>query len=117
MIKAIVDSNDIRKQHIADMVLSRKPKVVGIYRLTMKSGSDNFRASAIQSVIELIRGRGVDVIIYEPTLKVDEFEGLKVEHELDNFKSESDVIIANRYDKELDSVNEKVYTRDLFVRD
>lgn len=117
MIKAIVDSNDIRKQHIADMVLSRKPKVVGIYRLTMKSGSDNFRASAIQSVIELIRGRGVDVIIYEPTLKVDEFEGLKVEHELDNFKSESDVIIANRYDKELDSVNEKVYTRDLFARD
>ena len=113
MIKAIVDSNDIRKQHIADMVLSRNPKIVGIYRLTMKSGSDNFRASAIQSVIELIRGRGVEVIIYEPTLKVDEFEGLKIEHDLDNFKNRSDVIIANRYSEEIEDEIEKVYTRDI----
>ena len=117
MIKAIVDSNDIRKQHIADMVLSRNPKIVGIYRLTMKSGSDNFRASAIQSVIELIRGRGVEVIIYEPTLKVDEFEGLKIEHDLDNFKNRSDVIIANRYSEEIEDEIEKVYTRDIFARD
>ena len=117
MIKAIVDSNDIRKQHIADMVLSRNPKIVGIYRLTMKYGSDNFRASAIQSVIELIRGRGVEVIIYEPTLKVDEFEGLKIEHDLDNFKNRSDVIIANRYSEEIEDEIEKVYTRDIFARD
>ena len=117
MIKAIVDSNVTRKQHIADMVISRDPKTVGIYRLTMKSGSDNFRASAIQSVIELIRGKGIEVIIYEPTLKVDKFEGLKVENNLDNFKKISDVIIANRYNKELDDEINKVYTRDIFSRD
>ena len=117
MIKAIVDSNVTRKQHIADMVLAKNPKTVGIYRLTMKSGSDNFRASAIQSVIELIRGKGVEVIIYEPTLKVDEFEGLKVEHNLDNFKNNSDVIIANRYNQELEDEKDKVYTRDIFARD
>ena len=117
MIKAIVESNDIRKQHIADMILSRNPKTVGIYRLTMKAGSDNFRASAIQSVINLIKGNGVEVIIYEPTLKVDEFEGLKVEHSLDNFKNNSDVIIANRYNEELADEIDKVYTRDIYTRD
>ena len=87
LIEAIVKSNDTRKQHIADMILKRNPKVVGVYRLTMKSGSDNFRASAIQSVIELIRKKDVEVIIYEPTLKEDTFEGLKVEHNLDDFKN------------------------------
>lgn len=117
MIKAIVESNDIRKQHIADMILSKNPKTVGIYRLTMKAGSDNFRASAIQSVINLIKGNGVEVIIYEPTLKVDEFEGLKVEHSLDNFKNNSDVIIANRYNEELEDEIDKVYTRDIYTRD
>ena len=114
MIEAIVKSNDTRKTHIADMVLSRNPKVVGIYRLTMKSGSDNFRASAIQSVMEKIRAKGVDVIIYEPTLKTDLFEGYKVENNLDKFKTSSDVIIANRYDEELADELDKVYTRDIF---
>ena len=117
MIKAIVDSNDIRKKHIADMILAKKPKTVGIYRLTMKAGSDNFRASAIQSVINLIKEKDVEVIIYEPTLKTDEFEGLKVEHSLDNFKNNSDVIIANRYDEELADEIDKVYTRDIYTRD
>ena len=117
MIKAIVDSNDIRKKHIADMILAKKPKTVGIYRLTMKAGSDNYRASAIQSVINLIKEKDVEVIIYEPTLKTDEFEGLKVEHCLDNFKNNSDVIIANRYDEELADEIDKVYTRDIYTRD
>ena len=114
MIEAIVKANDTRKQHIADMVLSRKPKVVGVYRLTMKAGSDNFRASAIQSVMELIRAKGVEIQIYEPTIKEDKFEGYKVEHNLDAFKNTSDVIIANRYDEELEDELDKVYTRDIF---
>lgn len=117
LIEAIVKSNDTRKQHIADMILKRNPKVVGVYRLTMKSGSDNFRASAIQSVIELIRKKDVEVIIYEPTLKEDTFEGLKVEHNLDDFKNNSDVILANRYNEELADEIDKVYTRDIFSRD
>ena len=114
MIEAIVKANDTRKTHIADMVVSRGPKMVGIYRLTMKSGSDNFRASAIQSVMSKIKDRGVEVQIYEPTLKDDVFEGYKVEHDLDTFKTSSDVIIANRYDEELESELDKVYTRDIF---
>ena len=117
MIKAIVESNDVRKQHIADMILERKPKIVGIYRLTMKTGSDNFRASAIQSIIQLIRGKGIEVVIYEPTLKEDTFEGLKVEHDLDEFKNISDVIIANRLNDEIMDEIDKVYTRDLYARD
>ena len=114
MISAIVTANETRKQHIADMVLSRGPKIVGVYRLTMKSGSDNFRASAIQSVMAMIRAKGVDVQIYEPTIKEDTFEGYRVEHNLDNFKNTSDVIIANRYDEELEDEKHKVYTRDIF---
>ena len=114
MIKAIVDANDTRKQHIADMVISRGPKIVGVYRLTMKSGSDNFRASAIQSVTARIKAKGVDVQIYEPTIKEDSFEGYRVEHSLDSFKNTSDVIIANRFDEELEDVKQKVYTRDIF---
>lgn len=114
MIKAIVEANDTRKKHIANMVLKRKPKVVGVYRLTMKSGSDNFRASSIQSVMALIKEAGTAIQIYEPTIKEDNFEGYKVEHNLDNFKNTSDVIIANRYDEELADEFDKVYTRDLF---
>ena len=114
MIRAIVDANETRKQHIADMVVSRGPKIVGIYRLTMKSGSDNFRASAIQSVMAKIKAKGVDVQIYEPTIREDEFEGYRVEHSLDDFKNTSDVIIANRYDEELEDEKAKVYTRDIF---
>ncbi len=114
MIKAIVEANETRKQHIAEMVLKRKPKVVGIYRLTMKSGSDNFRASAIQSVMAKIKKKKVEVQIYEPTLKEDTFEGYKVIRDLDDFKNTSDVIIANRYDEELEDEKEKLYTRDIF---
>jgi len=117
LIEAIVKSNDTRKQHIADMVLSRKPKIVGVYRLTMKSGSDNFRASAIQGVMEKIRSKGVEIQIYEPTLKVDSFEGYKIIHNLDDFKNTSDVIIANRLDAEIEDEKDKIYTRDLFSRD
>ena len=114
MIEAIVKSNDTRKQHIADMVASRKPKVVGVYRLTMKTGSDNFRASAIQGVMAKIKAKGIDIQIYEPTLKDDEFEGYKVEHDLDTFKNTSDVIIANRIDSEIEDEMDKIYTRDIF---
>lgn len=117
MIKAIVESNDVRKQHITDMILARNPKIVGVYRLTMKSGSDNFRASAIQSVISLLKGSGVEIIINEPTLKTDEFEGLRVVNDLDEFKNISDVIIANRLSDEIIDESDKVYTRDLFARD
>ncbi len=114
MINAIVESNKTRKQHIADMILSKKPKIVGVYRLTMKSGSDNFRSSAIQGVMENIRSKGVEILIYEPTIKDDSFEGYKVEHDLTKFKKKSNVIIANRFDDILEDVREKVYTRDLF---
>ena len=114
MIEAIVKSNDTRKQHIADMVASRNPKVVGVYRLTMKTGSDNFRASAIQGVMAKIKAKGIDIQIYEPTLKDDEFEGYKVEHDLDTFKNTSDVIIANRIDSEIEDEMDKIYTRDIF---
>ena len=114
MIKAIVDANDTRKQHIADMVVSRGPKIVGVYRLTMKAGSDNFRASAIQSVMAKIKEKGVEVQIYEPTIKEDTFEGYRVEHDLDTFKNTSDVIIANRFDDEIADEMEKIYTRDIF---
>ena len=116
MIEAIVKSNDTRKRHIADMILERNPKVVGIYRLTMKSGSENFRASAIQSVIKYLRAENVKVIIYEPTLN-DNFEGLEVVNNLSNFKKLSDVIVVNRYNDELNDVQEKIYTRDLYCRD
>lgn len=116
MIGAIVKSNDTRKRHIADMILEKNPKVVGIYRLTMKSDSDNFRASAIQSVIKYLRSENVKVIIYEPTLS-DNFEGLEVINNLDKFKKASDVIVVNRFNNELDDVRDKIYTRDLYYRD
>ena len=114
LIKAIVEANDTRKQHIANMVLAKKPKVVGVYRLTMKSGSDNFRASAIQTVMAKIKEKNVAIQIYEPTVKEKTFEEYKIENDLDKFKNTSDVILANRFDEELDDVKEKVYTRDIF---
>ena len=119
MIKAVVDANNIRKQFVADRILAKNPKVVGVYRLTMKSNSDNFRASAIQGVMENIKAKNVPIIIYEPTLEDgSEFAGCKVVNDKDKFKAESDVILANRFDADvLGDVEEKVYTRDLFRRD
>jgi len=114
MIKAIVDANETRKEHITNMIMLRNPKIVGVYRLTMKAGSDNFRASAIQSVISKLKECGVEIQIYEPTIKEDTFEGYKVEHNLDEFKNTSDVIIANRLDEEIEDEIKKVYTRDIF---
>src|SRR5699024_3327537 len=117
IIQAIVDANDTRKEHVANMILKRNPETVGIYRLTMKSGSDNFRSSAIQDVINYISEAGVEVVVYEPVLTEDEFEGLRVVGDLATFKREADVIVANRLDEELADVKEKVYTRDVFSRD
>ncbi|WP_461183665.1 nucleotide sugar dehydrogenase [Virgibacillus kimchii] len=117
IIDAIVNSNATRKKHIADMIIERNPNVVGIYRLTMKTGSDNFRQSAIQDVIDHVKGKGVEVIVYEPVLEEEAFEGLSVVKDLDDFKQLSDVIVANRLDEEIKDAREKVYTRDLFSRD
>lgn len=117
IIQAIVDANDTRKDHIADMITKRNPKVVGIYRLTMKTGSDNFRQSAIQGVINRIKDQGVEVVIYEPVLDDEEFDNSRVIKDFAAFKQESDVIVANRLSDELKDVKEKVYTRDVFSRD
>ncbi|MEJ8767651.1 nucleotide sugar dehydrogenase [Oceanobacillus sp. HCA-5259] len=117
IIRAIIDSNDTRKNHIADMITKRNPKVVGVYRLTMKTGSDNFRQSAIQDVINRIRERGIEVVIYEPVLDAEEFDGLRVFKDFDAFTAEADVIVANRLSEELKDVEEKIYTRDVFSRD
>ena len=114
LIEAIVKSNDTRKEHIANMIAKKNPKVVGIYRLTMKSGSDNFRASAIQSVMAKIKAKGIEIQIYEPTIKGNIFEGYKVENNLETFKNTSDVIVANRLEEELNDIIDKVYSRDLF---
>lgn len=117
LIEAIVKSNDTRKDHITNMVMERHPKVVGIYRLTMKTNSDNFRASAIQGIIERLKNNGVKVIIHEPTLSVDTFDDCEVVKSFDDFASMSDVVIANRLDDNMKSIEDKVYTRDLFTRD
>lgn len=117
IIKAIVDANSTRKDFIADRIISMNPNVVGIYRLTMKSNSDNFRASSIQGVMKRIKAKGIEVIVYEPTLKDDKFFNSAVINHIDEFKRKSDVIIANRYNDEIKDVLEKVYTRDLYFRD
>lgn len=117
LISAIVDANTTRKDFIAESILKRNPKVVGIYRLVMKSGSDNFRASAIQGVMKRIKAKGIEVVVYEPTLRDDAFFNSRVIKELEEFKKISDVIVANRDSTALNDVFDKVYTRDLFARD
>ena len=118
MIEAVVKSNSTRKDFIADSIIARRPKIVGVYRLTMKSNSDNFRASALQGVMKRIKAKGIPIIIYEPTLKEnDTFFNSIVINDIGKFKADSDVILANRYDPCLESVIDKVYTRDIYFRD
>ncbi len=117
LIAAIVDANRTRKDFIAEDILSRKPAVVGIYRLVMKEGSDNFRQSAIQGIMKRIKAKGVPIVVFEPTLEADEFFGSEVVTDLEAFKAQAEVIIANRHADVLDDVAEKVYTRDIYGRD
>lgn len=117
IMAAIVDANRTRKDHIADMILKRKPNVVGIYRLTMKIGSDNYRHSSVQGVMKRIKAKGIEVVVYEPTLKEDDFFRSRVIRDLEEFKRISDLIVANRISDEILDVMDKVYTRDLFGRD
>jgi len=117
LISAIVQSNTTRKDHIANEIIKKNPKVVGIYRLTMKSDSDNFRSSAIQGIMKRIKAKGIEVIVFEPTLKEKDFFNSKVINDIGEFKKLADVIVANRINSELENVEGKVYTRDLFARD
>lgn len=117
MIEAIVKANDTRKDHITNMIMQKNPKVVGIYRLTMKTGSDNFRASAIQGIIERLKSKNVEIVIYEPTLNKEMFNECKVEKDFDNFKNIADVVLVNRIDENVKQISDKIYTRDLFSRD
>jgi UDPglucose 6-dehydrogenase len=117
MISAIVDANKTRKDHVAAMILKRNPTIVGIYRLTMKTHSDNFRQSAIQGIMKRIKAKGIEVVVYEPELKEKEFFHSRVIRDLDEFKRISDVIVANRITNKMQDVMEKVYTRDLYCRD
>ena len=117
IVQAIVDANRTRKDFIAENIIERNPRVVGIYRLTMKSNSDNFRQSSIQGVMKRIKAKGIEVVVYEPTLKEDEFFRSKVVKDLQEFKELPDIIVANRWNEELADVREKVYTRDILGRD
>lgn len=117
IMSAIVDANRTRKDHVAEMILKRQPKIVGIYRLIMKMDSDNFRQSAIQGVMKRIKAKGIEVVVYEPALKEDEFYQSRIVKDFDEFKKISDVIVANRLSDEIKDVVDKVYTRDLFYRD
>lgn len=117
MMSAIVESNRTRKDHIVEMILARKPEVVGIYRLTMKTDSDNFRQSAIRGIMKRLRGEGVLLVIYEPTLRQEVFEGSRVISSFSQFAEEADIIVANRMTRELESVRDRVYTRDLYGKD
>jgi UDPglucose 6-dehydrogenase len=117
LMAAIIESNGLRKQFIADSIVSMKPKVVGIYRLVMKEGSDNFRESSIQDVIKLITSKGIKVIIFEPLVRDDSFDGLEVVNDFEEFSMQSEIILANRMNNELNSISDKVFTRDIFNLD
>lgn len=117
IIQAIVDSNRTRKDFIADVIIARKPRKVGIYRLIMKEGSDNFRASSIQGIMKRIKGKGIECVVFEPVLESDDFFGSRKIDSLEEFKAESDIIVSNRMHPELEDVKDKVFTRDLFTRD
>ena len=117
LISAVVEANTLRKEHIADMILKQNPKTVGIYRLTMKSGSDNFRFSAIKYIMKLLAKEGVKVIVYEPTVKEPFFKTYPIENNLEEFKNTSDIILANRIDDNINDVLKKIYTRDIYARD
>ena len=117
LISAIVDANTTRKDFIADQIISKKPNIVGIYRLTMKANSDNFRQSSIQGVMKRIKAKGIEVVVYEPTMRDDKFFNSRVIRDIKEFKEISDVILANRYNEEISDVLDKVYTRDLYFRD
>lgn len=117
LIGAIVDANVTRKDFIADRIIEKNPNIVGIYRLTMKSNSDNFRQSSVQGVMKRIKAKGIEVVVYEPVLKEDKFFNSRVIKDLDEFKKISDVIVVNRFDSEIEDVKDKIYTRDLFFRD
>ena len=117
IMQAVVEANRTRKEHIAKMILEKEPKTAGIYRLTMKAGSDNFRESAVIDIMKILRGEGVEVMIYEPTLTEDTYMNLEVVHDFDEFVKRSDIIVANRMSDELKQAEEKVYTRDLYQRD
>ena len=117
LIRAIVDSNRTRKDHISDMIIAKNPKVVGVYRLTMKADSDNYRASAIQGIMKRIKAKGIEVVVYEPTFNEEYFFNSKVITDINEFKEISDIIISNRLSEEIKDVEQKVYTRDLYRRD
>lgn len=117
LISAIVEANSTRKDFIADSIIAKKPKIVGVYRLVMKEGSDNFRASAIQGIMKRIKAKGIEVVVYEPVLKEDDFFNSKVIKDIKEFKAISDVIVANRISDEIKDVEEKIYTRDIFNSD
>lgn len=117
MIRAVVDANSTRKDFIANQIIKRNPRTVGVYRLTMKSNSDNFRQSSIQGIMKRIKGKGIDVIVYEPTLNEQSFFNSPVTHSIEELKNKSDIIIANRMSEELSSVANKVYTRDIYYKD
>lgn len=117
LIRAIVDANRTRKDFLADQIIARKPKKVGVFRLVMKAGSDNFRQSSIQGIMKRVKAKGIEVVIYEPAMKENEFFGSKVVRDIDQFKTECDVILANRMSPSVEDVKEKVFTRDLFGSD
>ncbi len=117
IMAAIVDANRTRKDHVADMIIAREPKIVGVYRLTMKMDSDNFRQSSIRGVMKRIKAKGIEVVVFEPALKEDEFYNSRIIRDLNEFKEICDVIVANRMADDIFDVEEKVYTRDLFSRD